>query len=74
MSDFLEYFKTTAIYSLNAHKHVHGTSKRVILSRVDHIIVLCSNDSAHNLTTALEKYNDIYEDMEITVERLVCID
>ena len=71
MSDFLKYDKTTAINSYNAHKGVRGTARRVILSSVDNLIGLRSNTSVQNLKTALSKYNDKCQDMELAVERLV---
>ena len=43
------------------------------MSRADDLIVLRSNASAHNLKTALAQYNDKCKDLEIAVERLVCI-
>ena len=74
MSEFLNYDKTTAINSFKAQEGVHGTARRVVLSWVDNLIVLCTNASAQNLKTALAKYNDKCEDMEIAEEKLVCIE
>ena len=70
MSDFLEYNKTSAINSFNAHRGIRGTA---ILSGVDYLFTLQSNASAQNLKKAPAKYNNKCNNMEIAVERLVCI-
>ena len=73
MSDFLKYDKATAINSLNTHKGIRGTAKRTFMSRADNLIALRSNASAQNLKTALAKCNIKCNDIEIAVERLICI-
>ena len=72
MSDFLKYDKAKAINSFNAHKGIQGTAKRTFLSRADYLIALRSNTSSQNLKIAQAKYEKC-GDIEIAVERLVCI-
>ena len=74
MLDFLKYNRATAINSFKAHKYFHGTAARVVLFRVDDLIALESNATAHDLITALAKYNDKCKDMALRVERLVCLE